>query len=326
MLSRSPVVAMRTIAIAALCLAWNNGSAQPYTQDKAVRLIAGFPAGSASDNLARILTRELMPALGRSVIVDNRPGATGNIAAELTTKAAPDGYTILLASNTLAVVSSLYRKLTYDPIKDFTPVGLVATSPLILIVSTEFSANTVSDLVRLAKAKPGQLNYGSAGNGSGPHMAMELFKTMAAVDIIHVPYKGVPAALSNLLGARIPIMFSTLSPAIPLIKAGKVRPLAITSAQRFAIVPDVPALAESIPGFEMNAWWGLLLPAAAQQPVVDKLNQAVAKIVATPNVRQALVEQGYKLETGTPERFGAFIRAEIAKWGKVVKISGARLD
>lgn len=319
-------ITRRALAVAILCFASNSVFSQIYTQDKPIRFIAGFPAGSASDNLARILAKELTQILGKTVVVDNRPGATGNIAAEAAAKAAPDGYTILLATNIHATVSSLYRKLPFHPIKDFAPVGLVATSPAILIVNKSLPVSSLSDLLRLAKAKPGQLSYGSAGNGSAPHLTMELFKTTAGLDIVHIPYKGVPGALTDLLGGRIPIMFSTMSPAIPLIKSNKVKALAITSAERFPILPEVPALSESLPGFEVLAWWGLLVPTGTPGELVDTLNQAIVKITRMPNVRQNLVEQGYSLTTGTPEGFGVFIKSEIMKWEKVVKISGARLD
>ena len=300
--------------------------AQGYTEDRHIRLIAGFPAGSASDNLARILAKEMSGLLGRAVVVENRPGATGNIAAEATAKAAPDGHTILLAANIHATVSSLYRKLSFDPIADFRPVSLVATSPAILIVAPSMPVNSVADLVRTVKAVPGKYSYGSAGNGSAPHLTMELFKARAGLDILHIPYKGVPGALNDLLGGRIPMMFSTISPAIPLINTGKVRALAVSSAKRFPTVPDVPAVAETLPGFEVLAWWGLLLPAGTPDGVVKELHSAVVKIVNTPDVRDRMVKLGYELVAGTPEEFGAFIKSEMAKFAKVIEASGAKLD
>ena len=319
-------IARRALVLVTLCFASSNAFSQGYTQDKPIRFIAGFPAGSASDNLARILAAELTRILGKTVVVDNRPGATGNIAAEMVVKAAPDGYTILLAANIHATVSSLYRTLPFDPIKDFAPVGLVATSPAILVTNASLPVKSLSDLLALAKARPGELSYGSAGNGSAPHLTMELFKATAGLDIVHVPYKGVPPALVDLLGGRVAMMFSTMSPAIPLIKSGKVRALAITSAERFPIIPEVPALSETLPGFEVNAWWGLLVPAGTPPEIIGKLNEAIVKIVRMPSVHQRLVEQGYNPVASTPERFGAFIKSETVKWGKVVKDSGARLD
>lgn len=299
--------------------------AQTYP-DRPVRFIAGYPAGSASDNLARILAQKMTEAWGQQVIVDNRPGAAGNIAAETTAKATPDGYTILLAATNHAIVSSLYRKLPFDPIKDFTPITHVSFAPAILVVTPSLPARTIPELIMLAKSKPGQLNYGSSGNGATPHLAMELLKTSAGVDIKHVPYKGIPPALTDLLSGQIQMMFSTMAPAVPLVRSGRLRALAVSSAKRSPAAPEVPAMSEFISGFEATSWQGILAPAGTPPAVVKKILETTVNTLKAPDVHQRLLDGGYIPVGSTPAEFGAFIKSEMIKWAKVVKASGATLD
>lgn len=311
-------------AIALTFVACSTG-AQTYP-DRPVRFIAGYPPGSASDNLARILAQKMTEGWGHQVIVDNRPGAAGNIAAETTAKAAPDGYTILLAATNHAIVSSLYRKLPFHPINDFAPVTHVSTAPAILVVHPSLPVNSVFDLINLAKSRPGQLNYGSSGSGATPHLGMELLKTTAGIDIVHVPYKGIPPAMTDLLSGQIQVMFSTMAPAIPLIKAGRLRALAVSSANRSPAAPEVPTMSESIPGFEATSWQGVLAPAGTPVGIIARINETIVKTIRMPDVHQRLIDGGYIPVGSTPQQFAAFIRSEMVKWAKVVKASGASLD
>jgi tripartite-type tricarboxylate transporter receptor subunit TctC len=315
----------RAIAGIAVAVFAAGAHAQSYP-DRPVRFIAGYPAGSASDNLARILAQKMTEAWGQQVIVDNRPGAAGNIAAETTAKATADGYTILLVATNHAIVSSLYKKLPFDPVADFAPVSHVSFAPAILVVSPTIPAKNVPELINLAKAKPGQLNYGSSGNGATPHLAMELLKTSAGIDIRHVPYKGIPPALTDLLGGQIQLMFSTMAPAVPLVRSGRLRALAVSSAKRSPAAPDVPAMSEFIPGFEATSWQGILAPAATPRPIVTKIHDTVVKALKAPDINQKLVDSGYIPVGSTPAEFAAFMKTESVKWAKVVKASGATID
>ncbi|MDB5867036.1 MAG: hypothetical protein JWO70_4842 [Betaproteobacteria bacterium] len=316
---------MRIFAAIVVTLLADSVCAQTYPE-RPVRFIAGYPAGSASDNLARILSQKMSEAWGQQVIVDNRPGAAGNIAAETTARATPDGYTILLVATNHAIVPSLYNKLPFDPIKDFAPVSYVSFAPALLVVNPSLPPRSVPELITLAKAKPGQLNYGSSGNGATPHLAMELLKTSAGVDIRHVPYKGIPPALTDLLGGQIQLMFSTMAPAVPLVRAGRLRALAVSSAKRSSAVPEVPAMSEFIPGFDATSWQGILAPAGTPPLIVARIRDTAAKALQAPDVHQRLVDSGYTPVGSTPAEFGAFIRTEMSKWAKVVKASGATLD
>ena len=299
--------------------------AQSYPE-KSVRFIAGYPPGSASDNLARILAQKMAEAWGQQVLVDPRPGAAGNIAAEITAKAPPDGYTILLAATNHAIVASLYRKLPFDPIADFAPVSHVSSAPAILVVHPSLPVRSAPDFIKLARARSGQLNYGSSGSGATPHLAMELLKTSAGVNILHVPYKGIPPAITDLLSGQIQAMFSTMAPAMPMVRAGRLRALAVSSLQRSPAAPDVPAMAEFIAGFDAVSWQGVLVPAGTPQAIVNRLNDAILGALRIPEVNQRLVNEGYIPVGSTPAQFGDFIRTETVKWAKVVKASGATLD
>ena len=302
-------------------------SAQTYPT-KPIRLVVPFPPGGATDILARDVAQKLTEAWGQSVIVDNRPGAGGNIGSELVAKSAPDGYTLEMGTvGTHAINASLYAKMPYDHVKDFTPVILVAGVPNVLVVNPALPANSVAELIAYAKANPGKLNFASSGNGTSIHLSGELFKVMAGVQITHIPYKGSAPALQDLLGGQVQMMFDNLPPSLPQIKAGKLRALAVTSLTRAPALPDVPTLAESgLPGFEASSWFGILAPAGTPAPIVAKLNAEIAKWLATPEAKEKLAKQGANAAGGTPDDFAKHIAAETAKWAKVVKDSGAKID
>ncbi|MEO8675947.1 MAG: tripartite tricarboxylate transporter substrate binding protein [Casimicrobiaceae bacterium] len=312
---------------ALLALAAIVASAQTYPA-KPIRLVVPFPPGGATDILARDVAQKLTEAWGQQVIVDNRPGAGGNIGSELVAKAAPDGYTLEMGTvGTHAINASLYAKMPYDHVKDFAPVILVAGVPNVLVVNPALPANSVAELIAYAKANPGKLNFASSGNGTSIHLSGELFKFMAGVQMTHVPYKGSAPALQDLLGGQVQLMFDNLPPSLPQIKAGKLRALAVTSLTRAPALPDVPTMAEAgLPGFEASSWFGVLAPAGTPPAIVTKLNAEIAKWLATPEAKERLSKQGANAAGGTPEDFAKHIAAETAKWAKVVKDSGAKID
>ena len=318
------------VAIAALVLASTPpASAQTDAYpSKPIRIVVPFPAGGTTDILARAVAQKITEAWGQSVVVDNRPGAGGNIGAELVAKSAPDGYTLLMGTvGTHAINTSLYAKMPFDHVKDFTPVVLVAGVPNVLVVHPSVPAKSVAELVAYAKANPGKLNFASSGSGTSIHLSGELFKTSAGVQMTHVPYKGSAPALTDLMGGQVQLMFDNLPSALPHIKAGKLRALAVTSTVRAPTLPDVPTIAESgFPGFEASSWFGLLAPAGTKPEVVAKLNAEVRKWLETPEAREKLASQGANAAGGTPEDFARHIAAETAKWARVVKESGAKVD
>ncbi len=314
------------LAVVTACIAPGT-FAQAYP-NHAIRLVVPFPAGGTTDILARDVAKQLTETLGQAVVVDNRPGAGGNIGADLVAKAAPDGYTLLMGTvGTHAINPSLYAKMPYDHVKDFVPVVLVAGVPNVLVVNPSVPVNTVADLIKLAKAKPGTINFASSGSGTSIHLSGELFKTMAGVDMTHVPYKGSSPALTDLMGGQVQIMFDNLPSSLPLIKSGKLRAVAVTSLKRAPALPDVPTVAESgLPGFEASSWFGILAPAGTPAPIVARLNTEVNKWLQGPEAKQQLTTQGAAAAGGPPENFVAHIRAETDKWAKVVKASGAKVD
>jgi tripartite-type tricarboxylate transporter receptor subunit TctC len=302
-------------------------SAQSYP-NRAIRLVVPFPAAGTTDILARAAAQKLTEAFGQSVVVDNRPGAAGNIGSDLVAKSAPDGYTLLMGTvGTHAINPSLYSKMPYDHVKDFVPVVLVAGVPNVLVVHPALPVNSVADLIKLAKDKPGQINFASSGSGTSIHLSGELFKTMAGVDITHVPYKGSSPALIDLIGGQVQIMFDNLPSALPQIKAGKLRAIAVTSLKRAPVLPDVPTISESgLPGFEASSWFGVLAPAGTPAPIVARINAEVNKWLQSAEAREKLLGQGAEAAGGSPEQFANHIRAESEKWAKVVKASGAKVD
>ena len=295
---------------------------------KPVRLVVPFPAGGTTDILARAVAQRLSEAWGQQVIVDNRPGAGGNIGSDLVAKAKPDGYTLLMGTvGTHAINPSLYRNMPYDHVKDFAPVILVAGVPNVLVVNPSLPVHSVPELIAYAKANPGKLNFASSGNGTSIHLSGELFKAMTGVEMTHVPYKGSAPALTDLIGGQVQLMFDNLPSSLPFIKAGKLRALAVTSGARAAALPDLPTLAESgLPGFEASSWFGVLAPAGTSRDIVAKLNGAIAGWLASPEAKEKLLAQGAIAAGGTPEDFARHIGAETSKWAKVVKASGAHID
>jgi tripartite-type tricarboxylate transporter receptor subunit TctC len=317
-----------TLAIFSMAAAPIGGNAADPYPSKPIKMIVAFNAGGATDIIARIVSQKLSESLGQSVLVDNRPGATGIVGTEMVAKSAPDGYTLLMVTaGTHAINASLFKKLPYDPVKDFVHINLTATAPNILIVNNSVPAKSVKELITLAKEKPGQLTFGSAGSGSTLHLSGELFKSMAGVNITHVPYKGGAPAMTDLLGERLTMMFDSISQAVPHIKAGKVRALAVTSAKRSQALPDIPTIAEAgVPGYESIAWFGVVAAANTPKEIVARLNAEINKALADTEVKKKLFELGTEPVGETPERFTAHVKSEVAKWAKVVEASGAKVD
>ena len=295
---------------------------------KPIRLIVPFPPGGGNDILARAIGQRLAEVIGQQIVVDNRGGAGGMLGAELAAKAAPDGYTIFLGSvGNLAFNPALHAKLAYDPVRDFAPVTLLATSAFILIANPALPAKSVSELIALAKAKPGQLNYGTAGPGSSLHMTGEIFKLATGTDIVPVAYKGTAPALIDLLAGQVQIMFSTMPSALPHVKTGKLRALGVSGPKRTAAAPEVPTIAEAgVPGFEVLNWQGMAAPSKTPQAIIQKLNSALLETLKTPKVIETLTAQGLEAAGSTPEQFGALIKSEVTKYTKVVKDAKIKVE
>jgi tripartite-type tricarboxylate transporter receptor subunit TctC len=296
--------------------------------DRPVRLVVPFPAGGGADALARTIMPRVAHELGTSIVIDNRPGAGGNVGAEIVARAAPDGYTLLYGTNgTHAINHSLYGNLRFDPVRDFAPVSRMTLIAAMLVVHPEFPAHTVAELIRLAKASPGKYNFASAGNGTTSHLAGELFRTMAGIDIVHVPYRGGAAAVTDVVGGQVPMMIDVMPNVLPMAKSGKLRALAVSTARRSAAAPEYPTIAESgLPGFEVSAWDGVLAPAGTPVAVIERLNAAIREALADPHLRDALIARGAQPIAGTPAEFARHIASETEKWAKVVQKSGAKVD
>ncbi len=321
---------MRKTALTLLALSL--ASAAPLlaqeTQNKPMRLIVPFPPGGGNDILGRTVAQHLAQIRNQQIIVDNRGGAGGLIGAELATHAAPDGYTIFLASiGNLAFTPALHAKLPYDPIKDFTPVSRLATSAFLLVVNPSVPVKSVKELITLARAKPGSLNYASAGQGSSLHLTAEIFKLATGTELVHVAYKGSAPALTDLIAGQVQLMFGTMPATLPQAKSGKLRALGVSGAKRAAAAPDVPTIAEAgVTGFEVLNWYGITLPAGAAQNVVRKLNQDLLAALATPAMIESFNGQGLEVAGGTPAEFGGFIKSEMVKYAKVVKAANIRAE
>jgi len=307
-------------------------AADPYP-NKPIRLVVPFAAGGTTDILARAVAAELAKLPGWNVVVDNKPGAGGNIGADIVAKSAPDGYTLLMGTvGTHGINQSLYSKLPFDPIKDFAPITEVAAVPNVLVINPAFAQqnkiNNVRDLIAYARANPGKLNMASSGNGTSIHLAGELFKTQTRTYMVHFPYKGSGPALTDLAGGTMQVMFDNLPSSMALIKAGKLKALAVTSAKPSPALPDVPtiAAAANLPGYEASSWFGLLAPAGTSPEIISRLQHEVAKALGSAAVRERLQAQGAEPVGNTPEQFAALIKAETAKWAQVVKASGAKVD
>lgn len=322
------------VATAAICaLIGTSAYAQAYP-NKPIKLVVPFAAAGTTDILARAVGAELTKAFGQQVIIDNRPGAGGNIGTELVAKSAPDGYTLLMGTvGTHGINQALYPKLPYDPIKDFAPVTLVASVPNVLVLNTAFAEkNKITDVksfIAYAKAHPGKLNMASSGNGTSIHLAGELFKSQTKTFMVHIPYRGSSPAITDLIAGQADLMFDNLPASMPFIKTGKLRALAVTSSKPSPALPDVPTIAKTggeLANYEASSWFGILAPAGTPKDIVDKLQQEIAKALASPAVKEKLVAQGAEPVGNTPEQFAAHIQGETKKWAKVVKDSGAKVD
>ena len=315
-------VAVMLLSCTSVTLAY----AQPYPS-KPLHLIVPYAAGGGADIVARTLAQKLSESMGQQVVVDNRAGAAGNIGAALGAKAAPDGYTLLLITNTHATNASLYTKVGYDLAKDFAPITLMSETPLILAVHPSLPARSVKELVAVAKSRPGQLHYSTGGNGSSAHTAAQLFVSMAGIDLVHVPYKGNVEQTTALMSGYVQLTFSTMSGLLPQVKAGRLRALAMTAVKRAPAAPDIPTIAESgYPGYEVINWTGVVVPTGTSKDIIAKLHTEFLKALGAPDVKNRYAGQGVEPVSSTPEEFAAFIRAELVRWGRVTKQSGARLD
>ncbi len=312
---------------AAMAQTASTGSGQAYPA-RVVRIVVAFPPGGAVDALARTLAQKMTEAWGQSVIVENRPGAGGTIGTDTVAKAPADGYTLTAgAVSTHAINAGLYKKLPYDPVKDFAPVALIAAVPNLLVVNPSLPVKSTKELIAMARQKPGALSYASAGAGTTLHLSGELFKSMAKVDIVHVPYKGSAPAVTDVIGGQVPMMFDSITSSLPYVKAGRLRALGITSSKRSATFPEVPTIAESaLPGYEMNPWFGLFAPAGTPAPIVVKVNAEVVRILALPDVKERLAAIGAEPMGGTPAQFAALVKADVAKWAKIIQEAKITVD
>jgi tripartite-type tricarboxylate transporter receptor subunit TctC len=297
------------------------GAQSPKYPDRPVKILVGFSAGGGTDVAARVMAQKLTDALGQTVVVENRPGASGMLATEAAAKAAPDGYTLMMGSQTtLAVAPALYRKFGIDAARDFAGAAMAGVSPLVMVVHPSLPVQSVKDVIALAKAKPGTLNFASGGLGTTPHMAGELFSLQAGIKMVHVAYRGEAPAINDLLGGQIPLIFANLSAVIGNVRAGSLRALAVTSAQRSASAPDIPTIAEvALPGFDAATWFALVAPAGTPREIVDRINAEVTRIVAQSEVQQRFADLGMTISSGTPDALDGYIKSEIAKWARVIK-------
>jgi len=300
--------------------------AQSYPS-KPVRVVVPYPPGGPTDIVARVLFQQVSESTGQQFLIDNRAGAGGNIGAEAVAKAPADGYTLLIGTTAHAINMSLFKSLNYDVQKDLAPVSLLTQGPLVLVTHPQFPANSIKELIDMAKAKPGSLNFASSGNGQSTHLSAELFNSMAGIKMVHVPYKGSAPALGDLMSGQVGIMFDTTLSAMPFVKAGKLKALGVTSPQRTPAAPDVPTIAESgLPGYEVFAWNGVLVPAGTPKAIVAQLNEEIRKAMQLPQVREKFSAQGFAASWNTPDQFAVFVRNEVEKWARTVKASGATLD
>lgn len=322
---------MRLLAkmVVVACVAWSSMAAQ--AQDwpvKPIRFILPTTPGGAADLTARVIAEKLTASLGQSVYVDSRPGAGGNIGVDLAAKSAPDGYTMVLGTiGPIAINPSLYEKLPYNPLNDLVPVTQAVNTLNVLVVNAALPVNSVSELIAYAKAHPGQLNFASTGPGQTDHLAGELFNTLAGVKLVHVPYKGGPAAMQDLLAGNVQVMFATVASAIGQIKSGKVRAIALTGAKRTSLLPDVPTIAESgLPEYVVNNWYGVFVPAGTSKEIVARLNADIGKALDAPDSKERLLQSGIEVAPSSPDAFARYVQSETQKWAKVVKDAGAKVD
>jgi tripartite-type tricarboxylate transporter receptor subunit TctC len=313
------------LSVSAMMLVPQGASAIDYPT-RAVRVVVGFPAGGSADIVARIVAQALTERTGQSFYVDNKPGAGSNLGAETVVRSDPDGYTLMAESVSNAINPTLYKKLNYDQQKDLVPVASIDVVPNVMDVNLDVPAKTIPEFIAYAKANPGKITMGSGGIGSSPHVAGELFKMMTGVDMLHVPYRGVAPATTDLLGGRIQVLFDTLPAAIANIRAGKIRALAVTSKKRSEAHPDLPAIHEFVPGYEADSFHGISVPKGTPRDIVDKLNTDINAVLADPKVKARLADLGGEVFTGTPEDYGRYLASEIARWRKVIEFSGAKTE
>jgi tripartite-type tricarboxylate transporter receptor subunit TctC len=315
-------------ASGAIMLACAFGMLHPAAADtypsRPVRFIVPFPPGGGNDIVGRIVAVKLAEGLGQQVVIDNRGGAGGTLGTDMTAKAPADGYTLLVNNISLAVNHTLFKKLPYDTLRDLAPVALIGRQPNVVVVHPGVPAKSIRDLLELARAKPAEMNYGSGGVGTASHLATEMLKLMAKVDLVHVPYKGLGPALTDLIGGRVHVIISTMASALPHMKSGKLRPLAVTTAQRSSFFPEVPTMNEGgVRGYEFSTWYGLLVPARTPKAIIDRLNAEVRKALTSSLVAEQFLAQGLEPAASFPHEFGVYLQSEVAKWAKVVKASGA---
>lgn len=316
------ILALTIIAVGGI----SSARAQSYP-DKVIKLVVPWPPGGLVDVLGRVLGQKMSDSLGQPIIVENRPGAGGNIGTDAVAKSPPDGYTLLVATSAHAMNASIYRTLAFDPVGDFTPIVLAARAASILVVNPSVPAKSLKELIALAQAKPGKLTYASAGIGTPAHLYAEMLKSRADIDIMHVPYKGAPPAMVDLLGGRVDMLFANMTVALPQIQSGKLRAIGITSSQRSPYLTDVPTLSESgLPGFDATQWLGILGPKSLPENIVVKLNAEANKALQAPDVKKALATHGMDVVGSTPKEFGDTLKADIARWSEVVKRAGVTMD
>lgn len=322
--SRTRLLAFCVLIIAAVCAVPASLSAQPYPA-RPIRMVVGFPPGGAADILARITGAKLADSMRQQVVVDNRTGAGSAIASEIGARATPDGYTLVMISSSHAANAGLHKKLPFDPVNDFSTIALVASASQVLIANMAFPAKSITELVELAKARPGQIDYASGGTGSTTHLAGELLSRVANISLRHLPYKGAAPALTAVIGGEVPMQFASVPGGLPQIRAGRVKPLGVTSLKRATQLPDTPTIAESgYPGYEAANWYGVIGPAGLPRAIVERLNAELLRALRSPDVAESIVRQGADPTGSTPQAFQAYLRAEIVKWTNVIRASGIR--
>ena len=318
---------MKILSVTAIALVLSTPAlSQDSYPTRPIRVIVPFAPGGGLDISTRLIGQKLTEKWGQNIVVDSRPGAATIVGTEIASKAAPDGYTLLMITTTFAINPGLYPKLPYDPARDFTPVTQLNFQPNVVVVAPSFAGKSVKDLIALAKAKPGELTFATPGAGSAPHLSAEMFQRAAGVSMIHVPYKGIPPAVTDVLGGRVTMLFTTTISAAPHIKAGKLRAVAITSAKRQASMPDVPTVGETLPGYRAEAFQGMVVPARVPQAIVNKLSAEVARIVRLPDISERFQLDGAEAVGSTPKEFAAFLKTEMQKWSKVIKDAGIKPD
>ena len=316
---------LRLLSALLICVV-ASAAAQDYP-NRPVRMVVPYAAGGGVDIVARAVSQELAKGIGQPVIVENRTGAGSNIGSDFVAKAAPDGYTLLMASPANAINMSLYRKMPYDTQRDLVPVALVGAVPSVLVVNPALPAKTVAELVALAKEKPGSLNYGSGGSGTSEHLSAEMFKSLAAIDLVHVPYKGGANAMTDVISGQLSLMFTNMLGAMPHIRSGKLKAIGLADSRRSPSLPEVPTFAEAgFKDFEVLVWWGVMAPARTPAPVVTYLNREIVAALGAPELKERLDGMGARIIGGTPEQFGVFVAAEIVRWARAVQVSGATQD